>query len=91
MQKEQDHKNLLTTDQAAAYLTSGSGLNIRSVTLSGWRMNKKGPNYHKIGGLVGYAVVDLDAFLRDTLIEVERKPCRVMPARRSNQSSSAVG
>jgi len=87
MQKE-NRKRLLNTDEAAQYLTSRSGLNVRAMTMCGWRMQGKGPSYHKIGGLVGYVVADLDAFVRDTLVEVERKPCRMMPARRS---SSVVG
>jgi len=74
----EDHKKLLTTDQAAVYLTSRSGFNIRVGMMNSWRINKKGPRYHKVAGLVGYDVTDLDAFLRASLVPIESKPVRVI-------------
>lgn len=49
---------LVTTPQAAEYLGG-----LKPNTLEGWRIRGIGPSYRKIGGLVRYSIVDLDAYI----------------------------
>lgn len=52
------NKSLVTTEQAAEYLGG-----LKPNTLEGWRIRGEGPTYKKVGRLVRYSVVDLDAYL----------------------------
>ena len=54
-------QELLTERQAAALLK----VSVKS--LQGWRSRGGGPPYRKLGRCVRYAVMDLDAFLRDAV------------------------
>ncbi|MBF0564035.1 MAG: helix-turn-helix domain-containing protein [Nitrospirae bacterium] len=56
----------LFTPQEAAKL-----LNVSIRSLIHWRLCKKGPKYHKMGGQVRYSKHDLDAFLSQTLVETK--------------------
>jgi hypothetical protein len=38
--------------------------NMASKTLSQWRWNGRGPQYHKLGKLVRYQIADVEAFER---------------------------
>lgn len=51
-------QTLLTTNQAAEYLGG-----LQPNTLEGWRVSGKGVPFVKIGRLVRYRTVDLDAYL----------------------------
>ncbi len=47
----------LRTPEAARYI------GIRPNTLEGWRIQKKGPKFHRVGRLIIYFREDLDAYL----------------------------
>ena len=50
---------LLTTDEASRYL------GLRSQLLVQWRYDRKGPPFHRLGRLVRYDVILLDAWLEE--------------------------
>jgi hypothetical protein len=37
---------------------------ISARTLERWRWRKTGPNYHKLGGKIGYSLADVEAYER---------------------------
>lgn len=49
--------------EAAAYL------GLAAQTLRGWRVQKRGPKYHKHGRSVRYARADLDTWLKGSEVE----------------------
>jgi len=51
----------LSNDEAADYL------GLKSATLNKWRCHGEGPPFIKVGRLVRYRLVDLDAFLMNRL------------------------
>src|SRR5260370_247318 len=76
----QNHdEKMFNTDDAAAWLSARTGFDIRTRTLTRWRQLDRGPHYHKIGGLVGYTVADLEAFLRDSRVRIAPQSQRVRP------------
>ncbi len=56
--------NLLTTSQAASYLT------MKPQTLALWRSIAIGPDYIKIGHTVRYSKGDLDRWIRKQKVKV---------------------
>lgn len=79
-------EKLLKVDEAAVYLREISGLNINTGSLNRWRLDRKGPSYQKIGGVVRYTPDALDAFLRDSLVRIE-KQTRVRAPRQTAAAS----
>lgn len=55
--------DLLTTDEAASYLT------LAKHTLEVWRMRREGPRFVKLGSNVRYRREDLVAFLEAGVVE----------------------
>jgi len=58
----------LSNTEAADYL------GVSPNTLNWWRSRDRGPRYSKMGKLVKYRQVDLDAFAQATVVEPSRTP-----------------
>lgn len=68
-------KNLFDTGEAAEYL------NVKIDTLEAWRCRGCGPRYLKMGRLVRYRKVDLDAFVESGLRECTKEKVLLFPLR----------
>lgn len=53
----------MRTPDAAKYL------GIKTNTLEGWRCQKKGPKFHRIGRVIIYLRKDLDAYLASRCVQ----------------------
>jgi excisionase family DNA binding protein len=62
-------KVFLTTAEAASYL------NISPVTLAGWRVQGRGPQFRRFGRAVRYAQSDLDGFAEQQAMSSTSETC----------------
>jgi hypothetical protein len=65
----------LNTEQAAEYLAEKLGLaRLSPRTLEGWRHRRSGPQFCRFAGRVLYQPLELDDFVRRTLIGESERP-----------------
>jgi hypothetical protein len=63
--------NYMNTESAAAYVDAPSS------RLRGWRYDKAGPTYYKMGNQCRYRIEDLDAWIESRRIDPLRGPASV--------------
>jgi hypothetical protein len=73
----------ILTEKEAAEMIAG----LKPGTLAKWRMRRRGPCYHKLGGRIRYKVADIQAWIDSSRVDPAAQPA---PARRKHHKRKAA-